>query len=125
MSDLEKKSIECLKNMPIEETTYQVSRNVILDYITNLQNENEDLKNSLENAVADCNLRLQETEDLKNQVEHLNEFNYENEMYKIRCKRALKLVNNLISDDECFYIYDILESKKQELKHILKGDYDE
>lgn len=63
--------------------------------------------------------------DLKNQIEHLNEFNYENEMYKIRCKRALKLVNNLISDDDCFYIYDILESKKQELKHILKGDYDE
>lgn len=76
----------------------------LIDYITNL---------------------LQENEDLKNQVEHLNELNHENEIYKIRCKRALKLVNNLISDDECFYIYDILESKKQELKHVLKGDYDE
>ena len=41
MNDLEKKSIECLKNMPIEETTYQVARNVVLDYITNLQQEND------------------------------------------------------------------------------------
>ena len=63
--------------------------------------------------------------DLKNQVEQLNELNHENEMYKIRCKRALKLVNDLISDDDCFYIYDILESKKQELKHVLEGEYDE
>lgn len=44
----------------------QTETNKILDYITNLQQENEDLKNRLENAVADCILRLQENERLNN-----------------------------------------------------------
>lgn len=37
----------------------------IIEYITTLQEENDDLKNRLENAVADCNIRLQENERLR------------------------------------------------------------
>jgi nitrate/nitrite-specific signal transduction histidine kinase len=48
--------------------------NKLLDYITNLQNENDDLKNRLENAVADCYLRLQENEDYKSRVEKAVEY---------------------------------------------------
>lgn len=44
MNDLEKKSIECIKNMPIEETTYQVARNVVLDYINKLEEEKDKYK---------------------------------------------------------------------------------
>jgi len=44
----------------------------LLDYITNLQKENDDLQNRLENAVADCNLRLQENERLKKEVAKLH-----------------------------------------------------
>ena len=50
MNDLEKKSIECIKNMPIEETTYQVARNVVLDYITNLQQKYD---RALEDSVKE------------------------------------------------------------------------
>ncbi len=51
MNDLEKKSIECIKNMPIEETTYQVARNVVLDYITKLEEEKDKYKMRCYNAL--------------------------------------------------------------------------
>lgn len=59
MNDLEKKSIECLKNMPIEETTYQVARNVVLDYITDLEKR----FNSLLEAHKICDEEEQEKQE--------------------------------------------------------------
>lgn len=41
------------------------------DYITNLEEKVDDLENILENAVADCNLRLQENEKLKEDIKIL------------------------------------------------------
>lgn len=51
MNDLEKKSIQCIKNMPIEETTYQVARNVVLDYINKLEEERDKYKKRCYNAL--------------------------------------------------------------------------
>lgn len=48
--------------------------NKLLDYITNLQQENDGLKNRLENAVADCILRLQENERLNNIINELEKY---------------------------------------------------
>ena len=94
----------------------------LLDYITNLQQaikdtkdtaddmlyelkqENDDLKNRLENAVADCNLRLQENERLNNCIDDqervinslidkrdLYKINYND--YKFRCEKAIEYIN--------------------------------
>lgn len=71
--------------------------NKLKDYITNLQEEKEDLENRLENAVADCNLRLQENERLKNDVEdiscsHFSLFkSYED--YKSRIEKAVEYID--------------------------------
>lgn len=47
---------------------------ILRDYITNLQQENDDLKGRLENAVADCNLRLQEFKDYKSRIDKAVEY---------------------------------------------------
>lgn len=75
MSDLEKKSIECLKNMSIEETTYQVARNVVLDYITNLQEK----VNQYENPDDMTLMFMWCDEKAKDKIKQLQE---ENERYK-------------------------------------------
>jgi hypothetical protein len=76
----------------------------ILNYITNLQQENEDLKNRLENAVADCNLRLQENERLKeelnytvSQVQHnqiVTKLCKEKDDYKSKCEKTIEYIEN-------------------------------
>lgn len=43
--DIIQKSIECLSNAKLNDTTYEVARDIVLDYITNLQEENERLNN--------------------------------------------------------------------------------
>lgn len=72
-------------------------------YITNLQQENDDLKNRLENAVADCNLRLQENEDYKSRVEKAVEYikkdlslgvNTFGSVYSIGANEVLNILQN-------------------------------
>ena len=53
---------------------YYVAIQRIIDYIADLEQENEDLKGRLENAVADCNLRLQEFKDYKSRIEKAVEY---------------------------------------------------
>lgn len=105
---------------------------ILEDYITNLQ---EELKSAYE-SIAWWNNRYnalrKENQDLKEQLENKIDL-YEDtisyqlgydkgsEDYKSRNEKALKFVSNLISEADCFYNYDILESKKQELEDILKG----
>ena len=80
---------------------------LLLDYITNLQQENEDLKNRLENAVADCNLRLQENEQLNNIIE---KYEQPLKFLKNRIKQGMS-----IEEQHKNFIWYV-ESRLQELK---------
>lgn len=54
--DIVQSSIECLANMPIEDTTYQVARNVVLDEIYRLNNIINELERWLkEHSIIDYN----------------------------------------------------------------------
>ena len=41
--DIIQRSIECLSNAKLNDTTYEISRDIVLDYITNLQKANKTL----------------------------------------------------------------------------------
>ena len=62
------------------------------NYMTNLVQENDDVKNRLENAVADCNLRLQENERLRNHIQMIPYLQTvrEKDDYKSRVEKAVE-----------------------------------
>ena len=95
MNDLEKKSIECIKNMPIEETTYKVARNVVLDYITNLQQENERLKKQNE-LLKDQNINEILKKDLEICAKQYKKSDEKLEKYKSRIEKAVEYGNNCL-----------------------------
>ena len=111
MNDLEKKSIECLKNMPIEETTYQVARNVVLDYITNLQEENEKLKGVYyDPEEKNNNWTIEESELVKAFRERKD--------YKSRINKAIEF-NQIVLDSDYVYSQDEIAQKNL---NILQGE---
>lgn len=79
----------------------QEQNKALLDYITNLQQENDDLKNRLENAVADCKLRLQENERLK-QTQYVWSYDLDMQLedYKSRCEKAIEYLKSYNTDFE-------------------------
>ena len=86
----------------------------LLDYITNLQKENDDLKNRLENAVADCNLRLHENKQLNNIINELEE-DIEKKIYDI--KNNYSQVNgNYFNMNYVIDTYEDVLDKLKELK---------
>jgi len=117
MNDLEKKSIECIKNMPIEETTYQVARNVVLDYITNLQQENTLLKHNCKQAQNSCR---QHRLASKNHIRRLQRREKQIEDYKSRIEKAVEYIEK--SKEINYKTIDTLSEEVKLLKGILNGE---
>lgn len=120
--------------MEMKDEDYQL----LLDYITNLQEENDDLKNRLENTVAECNLRLQENEELKkNQRYYKNgvfSLEYDKETlsdmiddYKSRIDKAIECIEDIWKECESTNIYNItlIGILRTQLLNILKGEDNE
>lgn len=92
------------ENEELKQTLHNITINGVEEENTSvldLIKENDDLKNRLENAVADCNLRLQENERLNQ-----NNQSYQEEMartwkiaddYKSRCEKAIEYINFVIN----------------------------
>lgn len=123
MNDLEKKSIECLKNMPIEETTYQVARNVVLDYITNLQEENDLLKRDIEAMKHNYNLLVRCIENGESMTQKFeNGLTYQD--YKSRNEKAIEY----ITSEETINMFSSINAREKWLKinhkllKILQGE---
>ena len=147
MNDLEKKSIECIKNMPIEEATYQVARSVVLDYIINLQEENNNLKEDFKRHIDRINELTERSDNLQEENRKFKEYaknylkskidrkNEELELvktkfieehnkcldYKSRNEKAIEYINNWLfevgGNGACMDYEDIVE-----MKNILQGD---
>lgn len=89
-----------ITNLQQENNNLKTSLDESQEVVIDLQQENDDLKGRLENAVADCNLRLQEFKD-----------------YKSRIEKALHLITH--SDITDYRVFD------EELLNILNGGSDE
>ena len=92
----------------------------LLVQITNLQQENDGLKNDLENEVADNKLRLEElttmVRDDERSQETIIRLTKENKDYKSRCEKAIGYINKYCIDDE-FYIN--LSNKEKAIIEVL------
>ena len=99
--DIIQNSLECLSNAKFNNTTYEVARDIVLDYITNLQEENKILK---ENA---------EHNDKVVDKARWNEM-----IYKSRSEKAL---DKLYCYGEVFDS-KILQQFQKEMEDILKGE---
>lgn len=115
--DLEKiiKEIECYQNEDMCLIMLSQKENkTLLDYITNLQQENHELKSKLEcyeNGVY-----------YSSKVDELEQ---ENEDYKSRCEKAIEynkeIVNNYLEEDNCEYCDGRYATAKHNLNILQNG----
>jgi regulator of replication initiation timing len=111
--------------MPIEETTYKVARNVVLDYITNLQqevrinndlipyfkNKQKELKKEITNLQQE-NERLKELDENYPIEEELAEAYRREEDYKSRIEKAVEWLITKADRRSLHELIDILNGKE-------------
>ena len=105
---------------------------ILLDYITNLQEENDDLKQRLENEVATSLLRQQENEHLRTDIKTFSntiiEVNKEcNSLFNHLTKKDLNYKSRIDKAIDKLYCYGevfdgkILQEFQKEMLNILNG----
>lgn len=107
--DIVQSSIECLANMPIEDTSYQVARSVVLDEIDRLNKELEETKEIL-------NIRACQLEDIRKQKTDYSEINV--------LEMKIERLNNIINEAREFIKEinnpNIVISRKEICKKLLE-----
>lgn len=102
--DILQKSIECLTNAKLNNTTYEVARDIVLDYITNLQQKIEKLENDKRSMLVQLYKANDEKDKLKEKIKHYEKTqtfgDYVKEVnllvdYKTKYEKAIKLLNYL------------------------------
>jgi chromosome segregation ATPase len=92
-----KDSIECLANAKLNDTTYEVARDIVLDYITNLQERIAYLERS-NNRREDTILgQRQELADLQEELEHQKEMELE---YNDKHTKLMQKYSDLQKENE-------------------------
>jgi hypothetical protein len=129
MSELEiyKGMVKKMKDDEIKEFNEEIyvemlENGELYDYITNLQQENQELKKK-NDSLGETNLRI--NGDLK--VAKQDRIEYSNELteYKSRCEKAVEYIKELDDETDDTCLYQMTKETKEYLLNLLNGRSDE